>query len=150
MWKTESSMLMWNWKSNIWVNMARGKDSVSHWKEMTKKDRTKITRAAADRKKVIQSDRVGTIGRLLKYKQNEYKPWIVKKIKVHLTKNFPCNLDSSKVQCFESFVYVSFFLRKFCISEELCLFPEKRSKMTKLKGLSLIGNNAKDRDKRAA
>jgi hypothetical protein len=40
---------------------------------MTKKDRTKITRAAADRKKVIQSDRVGTIGRLLKYKQNEYK-----------------------------------------------------------------------------
>ncbi len=41
--------------------MARGKDSVSHWKEMTKKDRTKITRAAADRKKVIQSDRVGTI-----------------------------------------------------------------------------------------
>ena len=40
--------------------MARGKDSVSHWKEMTKKDRTKITRAA-DRKKVIQSDRVGTI-----------------------------------------------------------------------------------------
>ena len=118
---------------------------------MTKKDRTKITRAAADRKKVIQSDRVGTIGRLLKYKQNEYKQaFNCEKIKVHLTKNFPCNLDSSKVQCFESFVYVSFFLRKFCISEELCRFPEKRSKMTKLKGLSLIGNNAKDRDKRAA